>query len=836
MNYKCMSKKVASLVIVGTILSSNAVYAADTIKKDESVYVTLNQNGVIKEKIVSDWLHSENAGISIKDKSELTGIKNIKGNEKPEISGDKLTWKSDKKDIFYQGKTDKKLPLEADIVYKLDGKEIKPQELAGKSGEVTINIKIKNTDAHKVTVNGKERTIYTPFAVATVVNLPIDKFTNVHVSEGEIISDGNNQAVTFITVPGLKESLNVDENLLDIDLKDEIEITADAKDFELAPIMMTATTKIPEIDKMEDVDKIDELQDKINDLKDATSKLEEGSNKLADGSSKLAENLNILSDGAGKLVAGTSQIYSGNRELAGNLNKFNGAMGQLSGGSEKLTGGIRSYTAAVNTAKNGAGKLNVGVPQLSKGVQDLGKGSVDYSNGAKQFAKSSDQYADGASELAETMKSKSGELTSGTNNLKNGSTKLAEGAKNINSNAVKMSDGLGNLIENTGNIKTGSENLVGAMDQGVNTAAQLKGAKQNEIEGINTALANMESLREVANSLEDSEQKSAMLGKIESQIGVLQSMKESSNGIVGGLSELQGGLGRAKAGAENLNDGISRIQQGQNDLYEGSKKLSQGANELSNGMSDLSDGAKKLNDGVSTLNPTLGEAVGKLNEGSKGLKAGADKLGGYSSNLMEGSNKFVSGSKEAVAGINGLYSGLSAIDANSNGLINGSKNLNKGLLAAKGATSQLSAGAGKLSSGAGQLSEKTGQLSSGANKLNAGANELSKGNKELSVNMTKFNNEGVKKIDDKLGTKITDVKEILDVKDEIVNLSKNYGTFTGLGDNMEGNVKFIMRTDEIKKPKEEEPKKEEKASAQDKTSAQKEEKGGISNFIKKLFS
>ncbi len=143
MNYKCMSKKVASLVIIGTILSSNAVYAADTIKKDESVYVTLNQNGVIKEKIVSDWLHSENAGISIKDKSELTGIKNIKGNEKPEISGDKVTWKSDKKDIFYQGKTDKKLPIETDIVYKLDGKEIKPQELAGKSGKVTINIKIK---------------------------------------------------------------------------------------------------------------------------------------------------------------------------------------------------------------------------------------------------------------------------------------------------------------------------------------------------------------------------------------------------------------------------------------------------------------------------------------------------------------------------------------------------------------------------------------------------------------------------------------------------------------------------------------------------------------------
>ncbi|AVQ37872.1 hypothetical protein C7M56_03935 [Clostridium botulinum] len=822
MNYKCMSKKVASLVIIGSMLSSSAVYAADTIKKDESVYVTLNQNGVIKEKIVSDWLHSENAGISIKDKSELTGIKNIKGNEKPEISGDKVTWKSDKKDIFYQGKTDKKLPIETDIVYKLDGKEIKPQELAGKSGKVTINIKIKNTDAHKVTVNGKERTIYTPFAVAAVVNLPIDKFTNVDVTEGEIISDGNNQAITFVTVPGLKESLNVDENILDIDLKDEIEITADAKDFELAPIMMTATTKIPEMDKIEKSDKIDELQNGINDIKDATSKLEDGSSKLADGSSELAKGLGTLSNGTGELVSGSAQLYAGTGALAQNMNKFNGAIGQLQSGSGTLAGGIKQYTGAVNTAKNGAGKLNAGVPQLSKGANDLGKGSVDYSNGAKKFA-------NGASELAETVKSKSGELASNTNKLQDGSTKLEAGAKDINNNVAKINGGLGNLVKNTETIKAGSQNLVGAMDQGVNTAAQLKDAKQSEIEGINAALANMESLREVANSIENSEQKSAMLAKINTEIATLQGMRNSSSQIVGGLSKLEGGLGEAKTGAENLNGGIVKLQQGQNELYEGSQKLYNGTNDLSNNMSNLTKGVKDLNSGVSNLNPTLGAAVGKLNEGANGL-------GKASSSLMEGSNKFVSGSKEAVAGIKGLYSGLSAIDSKSNDLVAGSNKLNGGLSSAKGATSQLSAGAGKLSMGAGQLNTGTNKLNSGANKLGEGANKVAQGNKELSVNMTKFNNEGVKKIDDKLGTKITDVKEILDVKDEIVNLSKNYGTFTGLGEDMEGNVKFIMRTDEIKKPKEEGPKKEEKASTQDKASAQKQEKGGISNWIKNLFS
>ncbi|AVQ46714.1 hypothetical protein C7M60_13380 [Clostridium botulinum] len=758
MNYKCMSKKVASLVIIGSMLSSSAVYAADTIKKDESVYVTLNQNGVIKEKIVSDWLHSENAGISIKDKSELTGIKNIKGNEKPEISGDKVTWKSDKKDIFYQGKTDKKLPIETDIVYKLDGKEIKPQELAGKSGKVTINIKIKNTDAHKVTVNGKERTIYTPFAVASVVNLPIDKFTNVEVSEGEIISDGNNQAITFIAIPGLKESLNVDENILDIDLKDEIEITADAKDFELAPIMMTATTKVPEMDKIEKSDKIDELQNGINDIKDATSKLEDGSSKLADGASKLANGNSELAGKTGQLASGASQLYSGIGQLSGKLNEFDSAIGKMSG----KTGDIKRYTGGVNASKNGAVKLNAGISQLGKETEKIKK------------------------------------LPQATNQIQDVSIKLEAGAKDTNNGAAQINVGLGDLVKNTENIKAGTQQIAGGMEQAAGAAASIKAVKQQEINGINDNLNNMRNLREVANQIEDENTRASVLQKIDTEIASLESMQGSSQQIIGGLSNLEGKLGEAKQGAQNLDAGISQVQQGQKNLYEGSQKLYKGTNDLVSGTSGLSQGAKELNKNVEQSTPKLGEAIGQLNEGSEKLKVG-----------------------------------LSALDSKSNQLVNG---LGGGLSAAKGATSQLSAGASKLTGGAGKLNSGLSLAKGATSKLSDGANNIAKGNKELSVNMTKFNNEGVKKIDDKLGTKITDVKEILDVKDEIVNLSKNYGTFTGLGDDMEGNVKFIMRTDEIKKPKEEEPKKEEKASTQDKTSAEKQEKGGIGNWIKNLFS
>lgn len=248
----CLSKRIMSLVIMTSVLSSNIAYAGEIIKKDQTVYVNLSHEGKVENEIVSNWIHSNSKINNVEDVSTLKDITNVKGEEIPKVEGNKLIWNSDEKDIFYQGKTDKKIPIKVDITYYLDGKEIEPLDLAGKSGKVKIKINFRNLDEHIVKINGEGRKIYTPFTVVTALNLPIDKFENVELSDGELISDGNNQAITFVSFPGLSESLQLEkyEDTKDINIPENLEITADVKNFEMGPIMITATPELLTSDKI----------------------------------------------------------------------------------------------------------------------------------------------------------------------------------------------------------------------------------------------------------------------------------------------------------------------------------------------------------------------------------------------------------------------------------------------------------------------------------------------------------------------------------------------------------------------------------------------------------
>jgi hypothetical protein len=264
------------------LTAPSSVYAsAAGTNKDETVYVNLDSAGNVQETIVSDWLHSDDATQRITDKSDLKDIQNVKSDEKSIQQGDTLTWVLDTdntgKNIYYQGKTDKKTPLEISMSYTLDGKTVTASEIAGKSGKVTINLTLKNTSAQTVNVNGKDVTMYTPMTAIAVAILPSSTFKNVTVNSGKILSDGNNQFVTFLSMPGLSESLGLKDSafteLSSLDLPETLTITADAKDFSLPSIMIGATPKLVDSDKLSTSDDIDKLVDSLKSLKDLQNDL-----------------------------------------------------------------------------------------------------------------------------------------------------------------------------------------------------------------------------------------------------------------------------------------------------------------------------------------------------------------------------------------------------------------------------------------------------------------------------------------------------------------------------------------------------------------------------------
>ena len=101
----------------------------------------------------------------LNDESSLSGIKNLKGEETYSTDGNKLTWETDGKDIYYQGTTEQALPVSMKFTYYLDGQEMKPEDLKGKSGHLTIHIDYRNNTKKTVDINGKAEEMYSPFVM-----------------------------------------------------------------------------------------------------------------------------------------------------------------------------------------------------------------------------------------------------------------------------------------------------------------------------------------------------------------------------------------------------------------------------------------------------------------------------------------------------------------------------------------------------------------------------------------------------------------------------------------------------------------------------------------------
>ncbi len=250
---------------------------ATGVKKSETVFINLDPTGKPYETMVTDWIHSDTPDAVLNDLSDLTGIENIKGLQQPRRQGDSLTWKMEGSDLYYTGTTDKAPPVDIRITYTLDGKSIDPQELPGKSGQLSMTIRFRNTQKQRVTIAGKDTDMYTPMLVAAGMSLPDDTFQNVKVSEGSVISDGNNQIVAFVCVPGLNDSLALGtysvQEINDLDFPEEFTITADVQNFEMGSVMVAVTPKLPDLDDLTKSDEFDDMRQDLTDLQDMQNDL-----------------------------------------------------------------------------------------------------------------------------------------------------------------------------------------------------------------------------------------------------------------------------------------------------------------------------------------------------------------------------------------------------------------------------------------------------------------------------------------------------------------------------------------------------------------------------------
>lgn len=252
--YAFWKRKIASgLVFVLAMSNALPIYADVPITKYETVYVNLNADGSQRETIVSNWLKDSRFFKMVGDATTVDDIVNVSSSAAPIKTQTNLEWETQNKDIIYQGRTTKKLPIEVHISYYLNGEEISPEELAGKSGKIEINIEFENCTFRTRVINGKIKKIAIPFTVTSVIGLDSEKFSDILVENAKIFSDGNKQMIVFLGFPGLKQSMSFSDSSIDrikdIDIPEAFRISADVKDFELSTIAVVASPQLPDMIK-----------------------------------------------------------------------------------------------------------------------------------------------------------------------------------------------------------------------------------------------------------------------------------------------------------------------------------------------------------------------------------------------------------------------------------------------------------------------------------------------------------------------------------------------------------------------------------------------------------
>lgn len=601
------------------MLASEGTQSLDA--KEETVYLITDANGAVRQTIVSSWLKNGSAEAVIEDATELTEIENVKGDETFAQNGQKLTWQANGQDIFYRGTTQKEPPLSEKLTYYLDGQEISPQDLAGKSGKVTIRFDYTNSAKTTADINGKTAEIYVPFTVVSGMVLD-ESFRNVRVNNGRVLSDGNRLVAVGIAMPGLKESLDVDEKDFDEDFEfpDHVEVTADVENFSLE---MTATVAVAGLMSnggfSERLD-FSELEDTLDEMSDAMGQLKNGGGDLADGLDTLQESMGGFSDGVGTLANGMNAYTDGVSKLADGIHS-------LDKSSETLESGVNVLKDSAKTISDGVQKLDQTLrAEITEKEQAAIKKEVDQTVAA-QFEKGTASYnriyQEAVQNFEHTMTNDKAVQTvqTGIQAGLNAQGLTSDGvvaalAQYYAANGFTDASGQSYSAEACQATVPGTETTYAAYFANAVLNGGLSSALASGITG-GIASQGAASVGEAVVGACETAAKQA--GEMAAVSGA-QSAKQQIAAAIGAKDEKSGHS--LVSGTKALSDGAQRLAQGIPALKDGVGQLVSGADALTGNHAALKEGVAKLSDGAGRIS----DGVGKLDNGAHELSDGLEEF------------------------------------------------------------------------------------------------------------------------------------------------------------------------------------------------------------------
>ena len=478
--------------------------------KTETVYIKSDAEGNTKEITVETTLKHPSDGSDIRDQSNLKDIRNTRGDEEYTQGSDgSLIWENHGADISYKGTSDAEPPVRVKVTYYLNGEQISPKKLAGKSGRVTIRFDYENTATETVTVKKKAYEVQTPFLVMSALVLPSDTFSNIEVTNGKLMNMDDQSMVIGCAMPGLADSLQLSgyEVTEDIDIPEYVEVTADAKEFELEFTASIITPGLLEDLDLDDLKDADDFADGMDDLKDGVDDMDEGVGELYDGLKEfdgyldeytsgvtaLRDAMNQVRDGGGTLNSNSKALTDGAAALQSGLEQLNAALGAAGGSGENGSGeaaGAGTSAGQAAFAKTvgalGAASGEDATEEQKAALDALGltaedaqalaayaKTLSDASSSAgalqSQLATSVAQLAEGSRQLTTGLTA----YTAGVSALYEGTTKVVEGGTTLCTAGGELYRGFGEALDGVKELRDGVRDF---KDDGIAELTKLGGA------------------------------------------------------------------------------------------------------------------------------------------------------------------------------------------------------------------------------------------------------------------------------------------------------------------------------------------------------------------------
>lgn len=801
----------------------NAVtFSDEVVDKDETVYVITDANGNVTKKIVNDHLANKNGSNVLVDKSDLSDIENLKTDAGYTKKDDgTIEWEAGGEDIYYQGTTDKELPVDVKITYFLDDKEISPDDLAGKSGRVKIRFDYTNNAMTTVKIGGKDTKLFIPFTMISGTVLS-DNFSNIEVSNGKVISKGDSNIVLGYAFPGLSHDINLSKQLSEnnnIEFPQSFEISADVNDFSL---LTTVTIGSADLLSSVDVD-LENTKEDINsvleELVSSTDKLRDGSEELSKGTDALESKFVEYRKGILAVIDAVSKINSGAAALDENMIK-------LVDGSKQIRDGIISLKSAFegeNGLNKGVALIASGMKTLDDGIDSLSQkvGDIDdntsiigavnaLTNGANQLAASvgstneNEVKKDAQRSEPTTIAGAVLALTNGSNKLNKGVGSLKKGIIGTKDN-IGLVAGINSICDSVGSsdmneiqkdiangnsstltagalaVDTGVGQLVSGVSDMSQSITDSIADNKKTIESLNNAITFIQTYGKdpASGQTLNQEQITSMVTAYSTNIAALTGANQALTTVLAQMNQadLSGNLDRLKQGTQSLKNGTLELSKGMEQLKTGSSALSEGVTQLDEGSSTLYNGLKRLNTKMPSLTSgvnTLTESLSLLNSKMPELKEGVGAL-------KNGSSKLKTGTDSLNKGVEALY------DAIKEKLSVGASGLYEGCI-------EFGSGLSTLADGAETLDSKMTDLSDGTDKLENGIEALNNGAGQLNDGVTTLTQDAVGgAVDTYNNTLLPQIERI----EKTVEAAKEYSIFTQSANEQSSKVKFIYRTDSI---------------------------------------